>query len=258
VPTDFSTVTEVTGYKVTQDQLERLYQRYAFAAQFCDGMDVLEVACGTGQGLGYLARKARRVVGGDFTEKLLKVSQRHYQGRVPLLRLDAHALPFRDRSFDVVILYEAIYYLADPDTFLNECRRVLRDEGQCLICTVNREWSDFNPSPYSTKYYSARELAELLRRHRFQVRLYGSFPATKDSLKDHVVSFLKRTAVSWNLIPKTMKGKEIIKYIFWGKLIPLPPEVIDGMAQSIRPTPISYDSLIPEFRVLYAVGRANE
>ena len=62
----------------------------------------------------------------------------------------------------------------------------------------------------------------------------------------------------WNLIPKTMKGKEIIKYIFGGKLTQLPPEVIDGMAQSIRPTPISYDSLIPEFRVLYAVGRANE
>ena len=71
-PTDFSTVTEVTGNRVTQDQLERLYHRYTFAAQYFDGMEVLEVACGTGQGLGYLAKKAKLVVGSDYTENLLR------------------------------------------------------------------------------------------------------------------------------------------------------------------------------------------
>src|SRR5437867_3242858 len=253
-PTDFSTVTEVTGNRVTQDQLERLYHRYTFAAQYCDGMDVLEVACGTGQGLGYMAKKAKLVVGGDYTENLLRVAQRYYSGRVPLLRLDAHALPFRDSSFDVVLLYEAIYYLANPEHFLDECRRVLREKGMLLLCTVNKEWSDFNPSPFSTRYFSARELSELLRKHGFRVELQGAFPVKKDSANDHVVSFLKRFAVALHLIPRTMKGKGLLKRLFFGSLSPLPSEVHEGMAGYTPPVAISDTEACPRFKILFALA----
>lgn len=253
-PIDFSTVTEVTGDRITQDQLERLYHRYTFAAQFCDGMDVLELACGTGQGLGYLAKKAKLVVGGDYTEKLLRVAQRYYSGRVPLLRLDAHALPFRDSSFDVVILYEAIYYLINPEHFLDECRRVLREKGTLLLCTVNNEWSDFNASPFSTRYFSARELSRLFRKHRFQVELFAAFPVNKASAKDHVISFLKRLAVVFHLIPKTMKGKQLLKRLFLGRLSPLPSEVHEGIAPYIPPIAISDTQACTRFKILFVLA----
>jgi FlaA1/EpsC-like NDP-sugar epimerase len=42
----------------------------------------------------------------------------------------------------VVILHQAIYYLAQPDRFLDECHRVLRKKGNLLICTNNKEWLD--------------------------------------------------------------------------------------------------------------------
>jgi len=58
---DYTTVTEMPGLKASREQLAMLYTRYAFAAKFCDGKDVLEVGCGAGQGLGYLATKARKV-----------------------------------------------------------------------------------------------------------------------------------------------------------------------------------------------------
>ena len=38
----------------------------ARAARLASGKDVLEVACGPGIGLGYLQRRAARVVGGDY------------------------------------------------------------------------------------------------------------------------------------------------------------------------------------------------
>lgn len=254
VPVDFSTVTEATGNRVTQDQLERLYHRYTFAAQLCDGMNVLEVACGTGQGLGYLAKKAKLIVGGDYTDNLLSVAQRYYRGRVPLLRLDAHALPFQASSFDVVLLYEAIYYLAHPEHFLDECRRVLREKGMFLLCTVNKEWSDFNTSPFSTRYFSARELSELLRKHGFQVELHGSFPVRKDSANDRVVSLLKRVAVALHLIPKTMKGKELLKRLFLGRLSPLPSEVHEGMTGYTPPVAISDTEPCTRFKILFALA----
>lgn len=252
---DYTEVTEATGSRVIREALSMLYTRYKTAAAFCEGKAVLEVACGSGQGLGYLAAKARRVVGGDCTETLLGLARRHYGGRVPLVRLDAHALPFRDHSFDIVILYEAIYYLTRPDKFLDECCRVLRDQGVVLICTVNKEWSEFNPSPLSVRYFGARELAELLGQQGFSFELYGGFPVSRESLKDRVVSLLKRLAVRLHFIPKTMKGKEALKKLFFGRLTPIPPEVTDGMAELSPLVPINGNCVISEYKVLYAIGR---
>lgn len=254
---DYTTVTELPGAAASPEQLSMLYTRYAYAAGFCEGKEVLEVACGAGLGLGYLAKKATRVVGGDFTEPLLRVARHYYGEAMPLVRLDAHALPFRDRRFDVIILYEAIYYLAGPGQFVKECRRVLRDGGVLLICTVNRGWSDFNPSPFRTHYFSAGELSDLLREHRFQVELHGAFPVVNGSVKDTVVSFLKRAAVTLHLMPKTMKGKELLKRIFFGKPVPLPAKVEEGMAAYSRPAPLSSDSSDSRYKVLFALARAR-
>src|SRR3954470_7406348 len=48
---DYSTVTEVAGDRASSAQLERIFGRYYFASDFCAGKDVLEIACGTGQGI---------------------------------------------------------------------------------------------------------------------------------------------------------------------------------------------------------------
>lgn len=253
---DYTTVTETTGDQIKQEALEMLYTRYAFAANFCEGKDVLEVACGSGQGLGYLAKRARKIVGGDYTENLVKGAHRHYSARIPLLCLDAHVLPFADSSFDVVILYEAIYYLAQPNHFLKECQRVLKKNGVVLLCTVNKEWSDFNPSPFSTRYYSAGELAELLEKQDFQVELYGAFPTSIKSKKDALISYAKRSAVALHVMPKTMKGKALLKRVFYGKLAILPPAVEEGMAELHTLIPIGNDTHNPQYKVLYAVARS--
>ncbi len=52
-----------------------------------------------------------------------------------------------------------------------------------------------------------------------------------------------------------MKGKEYLKRIFFGKLIPLPPEITDGMAEYTPPVPIPDNSSNYEYKVIYAVAR---
>src|SRR5262249_1639605 len=153
-----STVTEAPGNLVTREAIEMLTARYAWAAEAAAGKDVLEVACGAGPGLGLLARSGRRAIGGDYTDALLRVARRHSGPRLPLIRLAAGRLPFTDRSFDVVLLFEAIYYLPSVEQFLAECRRVLRPGGRLLVCTVNRAWRGFNPSPFSVRYFDANEI----------------------------------------------------------------------------------------------------
>jgi galactose-1-phosphate uridylyltransferase len=76
----------------------------------------------------------------------------------------------------------------------------------------------------------------------------------EDTAKDKIRSAIKRTAVNLHLMPKTMKGKEFLKRIFMGKLVPLPPEITDGMAEYTPPTPINHNICNVEYKVLFAIG----
>jgi len=51
-----------------------------------------------------------------------------------------------------------------------------------------------------------------------------------------------------------MKGKEFLKRIFFGKLIPLPPEIKDGMAEYTPPVPLPHDKPNFEYKVIYVVA----
>ncbi|HEX5038151.1 MAG TPA: class I SAM-dependent methyltransferase [bacterium] len=250
---DYTTVTETPGIGATREQLTMLYTRYRYAASFCAGKTVLEVACGAGQGLGYLAQSAKAVVGGDIDQGNLEFATRVYKGRdnIELKKIDAHQMPFEDKSFDVLLLYEALYYLEDPDRFFRECRRLLCPGGLLLICTVNREWSDFNPSPFSHRYFSAKELSESLAGYGFAVETLAAFPVRRETAKDRVVSLVKRTAVRLHLMPKTMRGKQFLKRIFLGKLSPLPSEIKDGMAEYRPPVPVDTCGAVDGFKVLF-------
>ncbi len=232
-----------------------LYTRYAFAVGFCHGKEVLEVGCGCGMGLGYMGQNARRLVGGDFTESLLMRARLHYGGRVLLVRLDAQALPFRNGSFDIVILFEAIYYLPRPEDFLNECSRILRPGGVLLICLPNREWEGFNPSPWSTQYFSARELQALLSDCGFAVDLFGALGSHPRSFQQKISAAARKTAVRLRVIPKTMRGKEFLKRLFYGQLVELTEEIEEGMAPAQPLIPLSPNGPMPEFKILYALAR---
>lgn len=257
---DYTTITELPGDRASQEQLGRLYSRYAFASEYCRDKTVLELACGAGIGLGYLARFARKVIGGDIDENNLRIAIKNYRRRkdISILPLDATCLPFQDKSLDVVILYEAIYYIEHPERFVREARRVLREDGVLLISTVNKAWADFNPSPYSRKYFSAPELSGLLRGNGFaEASFYGDCPIRTDTMLDMVLSVLKRTAVALHIMPSAKEGKEFLKRIFFGKLLPIPAEIEADMNKYSPPVPVASDSPHYTFKILFAVARQS-
>ena len=229
------------------------YTRYLFAARHARGRDVLEVACGSGQGLGILRSAARRVVGGDYTESVLSAAQRHYRERVPIVRLDGHALPFPAGRFDLAVLYEAIYYLARPAEALAECRRVLRPGGQLIVGTVNCRRPGFNRSPFSIHYPDARELRQMLERAGFTVEMYGAYPDRQSSAVSRLVSAVRWGAVTLHLVPRTMKGKEALKRLFYGDLLEVPAELPAPARAVSEPQPLT-DPDDTSVKVLYSVG----
>jgi ubiquinone/menaquinone biosynthesis C-methylase UbiE len=254
----FSTITELAGDEVTSSQLKNCIQRYYWAGKFCKEKRILEVGCGTGAGLGYLSEISRCCVAGDYTLGNLKIAKSHYRERIPLLQIDAQELPFRDRSIDVLLLLETIYYLPEADKFLRESRRILSKEGRVLIVTVNKDIFGFNPSPFSSAYYGVVELKALLAECGFSCEIYGVNSSKKSSLRKTIVRWLKCLGVVLNLIPKTMEGKKWLKKIIFGGLVRLPREIKGGMDDFLKPSLLDSSKLDSEHEILFCSAYVKE
>jgi ubiquinone/menaquinone biosynthesis C-methylase UbiE len=248
---EFTDVTELAGTQVSSEQLARMSHRYHWAQGFCRGKDVVEVACGSGQGLGLLSSVSKSLEAGDYSEEILSVPRAHYGSRIPLKNFDAQRLPFERASKDVVIIFEAIYYVPDVARFVQECRRVLRAGGSVLVATANKDLWDFNPSPLSYRYYGAADLTALLRNAGFEVELYGYMPVTGVSTRQRILRPLKKVAVKVGVMPKTLAGKRFLKKLVFGRLVEMPSELSQSNQDLEPPTPLSPDRPDRVHKVLY-------
>jgi SAM-dependent methyltransferase len=252
---DYSTITELPEQGATRLQLAMLRTRYAWAASHALGKDVAEIACGAGLGLGWIARTARSVEAGDLHPANCRAALATYAGRenIRVRPMDALHLPFPDASFDVLVLFEAVYYL-HAGKFLGEAARVLRRGGTLLLSTVNCQWSGFNPSPFHTRYLPAVELKDALRRAGFAAELEAGFPEGR-SARDGVARKVRRLAVAARMIPATMAGKAFLKRMFYGSLEPIPRELEPGPDPDHKLTPITPGMDLTSYRTLYAEAR---
>ncbi len=252
--TNFVDVTEIGGEEVSREQVERLCNRYYWAGAYCRGKDVLEAGCGPGQGLGFIAGLARSLTAGDFSQDIVDLARRHYGDRIKLRRFDAQDMPFDDDSFDVVILFEAIYYLPSAARFVEECERVLRPGGKVLISSANKDLYDHNPSPHAHASYGTTELSELFRSQGFSVQCFGGTPVDRVSIRQRLLRPAKKLAVGLDLIPKTMKAKKLLKRVVFGKLVPMPFEVTEAMDRAVEPTTIPGDHPDTTHKVIYCAA----
>ena len=251
----FLKVTELPGEEISQEQLTRLCHRYYWAAQYVRDRDVLEVACGAGAGLRYLAERARSLKAGDFSPEVLARAQRHVGSDSELRVFDAQQMPYPDASFDVVLIYEALYYVPSAEKFVAEAKRVLRPGGMLLISNANRDLYDFNPSPHSTVYHGVVELRKLLEEAGFKTSFFGYLKVDQVSLRQRILRPIKKIAVDLNLMPKTMAGKKLLKRLVFGQMVPMPDSVSDGLASYTPPDPI--DAGFPDriHKVFYCAAR---
>jgi SAM-dependent methyltransferase len=253
-PTDFVDLTEVAGDEVSVEQVERLARRYYWAANYCCGKDVLEVACGCGPGAGYLQARAHNYIASDDSAALLAIARRHYGERIDFRQFDALSIPLPDNSLDVLLIMEALYYLPDLNRFFGEATRTLRPGGKLLIATANKDLYDFNPSPHSHEYLGVTEFAARLPRYGFAVETFGDTPIGEVSARQRLLRPVKAIAASANMIPSWKNGKKFVKRMVFGRLVVMPSEVLDRTAPKKSPTALSLDYPDREHKVLFCAA----
>lgn len=247
----FTTVTEIEGQPISNEQMNRMCHRYHWAARFAKDKDVIEVACGAGQGLGLLNQTAASVLAGDVSPEVLAAAEKTYGSTIDLKVFPAEAIPLPDTSIDVVLLFEAIYYVSDPATFFSEAKRVLRPGGKLLIVTANRDLYDFTPSPFSSRYLGVRDLAAELGQAGFSTDFYGYIDVNKAPIRQRLLRPLKSAASKFGLVPKTMYGKKLLKKLFFGKMTIMPANLADVPFRYSVPAKLDGSQPNKTYKVIY-------
>lgn len=104
------------------------------------------------------------MVGVDVSREALEYCQRRGLRRLCQVDLRDFSLPFKEDSFDLVMLLDVLEHLEDDLQALIECRRILKSGGR-LILTVPafmRLWSPWDEGLGHRRRYSARGLAKVL------------------------------------------------------------------------------------------------
>ena len=107
------------------------------------GEHVLDVGTGTGVCAHLAAAKVGKgnVIGIDLSDRMLLTARKKAKKNTLFMSMAAERLVFKPETFDLVIMGEALVYLSDPATALNEANRVLRAGGRLAVSCHRRSLS---------------------------------------------------------------------------------------------------------------------
>ena len=154
---------------------------------------VLELAAGTGLIAKNIVRAASHIKVTDASEEMIAEAKRNNRSaKLHFSVRDMFCLPYADKSFDVVIVSNALHIVPQPEKALAEIRRVLKDDGVLIAPTfthgngtlrgrIKLFFMKLAGFPLNSRWSSADYLA-FLRQNGWTVRksavLKASFPLT--------------------------------------------------------------------------------
>jgi SAM-dependent methyltransferase len=149
---------------------------YETAADLVSPQDrVLDVGFGEGYGSQILARAGARYRGIEVDPDIVEHARAKYGALFDVY--DGTTIDAADDAFDLVLAFQMIAYLDDPQPLLREIRRVLVPDGVAVITTPNRAYRLYEGqrpwNRYHAREYIAPELEVVLKRTFTHVVVHG-------------------------------------------------------------------------------------
>ena len=136
-------------------------------AEVGPGMDVLDVACGTGVMFDYyLARDVASVTGIDIAPQMAKIAEEKYanEPRVQVICGDVEEYAF-DRKFDRIVVYNAFPHFPKPKRLIKLLAGLLKEDGRLTIAHgASREAIDNHHSGSASKVSNGLMAADSLKK----------------------------------------------------------------------------------------------
>jgi len=146
--------------------------RYGWAAGLVRGQEVLDAGCGVGRGTAALAAAgASRAVGVDISDDAVRAARERCGDAAQFVVGDLTELAFEDDCFDVVVCFETVVHVGDPERALDELRRILRPNGVLLLSAPNAAVYPAG-NPFHLQALQADDIAEALGSRFAEVGLY--------------------------------------------------------------------------------------
>ena len=207
--------------------------RYRWAASFCDGRRVLDAGCGAGYGAELLNQAgAASVVGIDTSTAALALARLAVTDGVTCELGDVTALSHPDDSFDLVVCFEVIEHVADPERVLDELSRVLRPDGLLLLSSPNR--ARYVPgNPHHRHEYTRPELEKALESRFESARVISQNVMLASVITGTSAPPLDDPQTLWSAEPEP--DDEIYLLAMAGLALPPDPGPIVAVAQFAEP-----------------------
>ena len=129
------------------------------------GMDILDVACGTGVMFDYyLSRDVASVTGIDISPEMAKIAQGKYaaEPKVQVICADVEEAVF-DRKFDVIVVYNAFPHFPEPRRLIKTLAGLLKEGGRLTVAHgASREAIDNHHKGAASKVSNGLMAAETL------------------------------------------------------------------------------------------------
>ncbi len=151
------------------------WHRYLWVLSRAKEKTVLDLACGSGYGSWLLSGVARRVHGVDRDEASIAQAKTRFV-RDNLTYEAGDAETYQGDPVDLVVSFETIEHLENPDRLLEVIRSNLRPDGIALISTPNRKtYSEETgySNPFHTREFDIEEFLAMLRERFPTVIPYG-------------------------------------------------------------------------------------
>lgn len=170
------------GESISDTVLRRKHEAaYVFARRYSKDRRVVDVACGVAYGARILGNGPRRYLGIDRSvEAVRTAAERNAAEQVRFTVADASgALPVASDSAELVLALQIVEHVPTSQigSFLEELRRVCREDGRIIFTTPNRKHrllplqSPWNP--YHVQEFDRRELERMLEEVYAEVSVRG-------------------------------------------------------------------------------------